>query len=346
MIVGFRVDANENIASGHMVRCITLAKELVKRGCEVVFYLAQDKETWRLSDNGFNYEILNSDWRNLNDEINVMAEIIQKGSLDWLVVDSYQVDNEYLSLMNKYCKIAYIDDMAVEKYDVSAVIHYGLIDTEYALKYDKTDTICITGPEYIPLREEFSDRLDDSDRGKSILITTGGIDTFNVTLDVLKYLVNDRIFDEYSFYAVVGSMNSYEDQIRAFAKANTRVNVLKNISNISYYMRKCDMAVSAGGTTLYELCACNTPTVCFSFADNQFEFAKRMEKDGLMLCAGDPRFDDNIGKRIVSCLEYVYNDVKLKKSCIDKMRELVDGKGAWRIANKLIEVINTKDSVS
>ena len=50
MIVGFRVDANENIASGHMVRCITLAKELVKRGCEVVFYLAQDKETWRLSE--------------------------------------------------------------------------------------------------------------------------------------------------------------------------------------------------------------------------------------------------------------------------------------------------------
>ena len=339
MIVGFRVDANEYIASGHMVRCLTLAKELYKLGCECVFYLAQDKETWRLSENSFEFEILHSDWKNLNAEKDLLSEIIQKKKLDWLVVDSYQADNTYLSFLNKYCKVAYIDDMATEKYDVAAVIHYGLEDSTYASMYDKTDTLCMTGSEYILLRDEFGENHYDGVREKSVLITTGGTDMYNVTLDVLQDLVDDKMFDEYSFYVIVGSMNSHEDEIRAFARSNHQVKVLKNISNMGFYMRKCTFAISAGGTTLYELCACNTPTVCFSFADNQFEFVKRMESEGMMLCAGDARFDANIEKRIVECLERLHTDVSLRKSCVDRMRMLVDGKGTWRIANKLIESI-------
>lgn len=336
MTVGFRVDANESIASGHIVRCVTLAKELTKRGCQCVFYLAQDKETWRLSENGFKFEILHSDWKNLDNERDLMADIIQEEKFDWLIVDSYQANNEYLSFLDRYCKVAYIDDMATEKYDVSAVIHYGLSDDAYAFKYNGTETMCITGPEFIPLREEFSYAMDNN-REKSVLITTGGTDSYNVTLDVLEHLVDNSEFNDYRFYVIVGSMNSHEEEIRVFAKAYPRVSVLKNVNNISFYMRKCDLAVSAGGTTLYELCACNTPTVCFSFADNQFEFTKRMESEGVMLWAGDPRFDGNVGERIVECLEHLHKNVTLRESCADKMRELVDGKGAWRIVNKLLE---------
>lgn len=35
----------------------------------------------------------------------------------------------------------------------------------------------------------------------------------------------------------------------------------ENISNINEVMRMCDIAVSAAGNTLYELCAVGTPTI-------------------------------------------------------------------------------------
>lgn len=335
-MIGFRVDANENIASGHIVRCITIAREFVKLGQECVFYLAEDKETWRLDEQNFKYTILNSEWNNLNNEREKLKNIIINDELKWLIVDSYQADSEYLAYLNNYCKVAYIDDMALFKCDISAVIHYGLQDNEYDKKYIGTRTLCLSGTEYIPLREEFSNNNQNIRRNKSILVTTGATDKYDVTQSFLNKFIDEEIFGKYDVYVIIGSMNMYEEDIRKFAKSHSRIHMLKNISNISQYMKKCEYAVSAGGTTLYELCACNTPTVCFSFADNQYEFAKRMEKEELMLYAGDPRFNGNIGGNIVNCLIKMKNDFKLVVRNKDNMRKLIDGNGASRIADILL----------
>ena len=64
-------------------------------------------------------------------------------------------------------------------------------------------------------------------------------------------------------------MNVYEAQLKEMEHQYPPIKIHKNITNMSDYMRGCEMAVSAGGTTLFELCACGIPTVCFSFAENQ-----------------------------------------------------------------------------
>ena len=336
-MIGFRVDANEYIASGHIVRCITIANEFVKLGYECIFYLAENKELWRLEEKNLSYRILNSDWKNICLEKELLGNIIKKDGIDWLIVDSYQADNEYLTYLNGFCKVAYIDDMALSKYDIAAVIHYGIYDGLYEKKYEKTSTLCLSGPRYIPLRDEFNKKNVVNKREKNILVTTGGTDKYNVLLDFLKCFVECDVFKDYGVYIIIGSMNAYENDILEFTKKESRLYVLKNISNISYYMRICEFAVSAGGTTLYELCVCKTPTVCFSFADNQYEFVKQMEKEKVMLCAGDPRFDCDIGRRIVSCLIKIKNNDWLKMKFVNNMECLLDGKGATRIAKRLLK---------
>ena len=57
-------------------------------------------------------------------------------------------------------------------------------------------------------------------------------------------------------------------------------------------MKKVDVAISAGGTTLYELCACGTPTISYSFADNQLNNVKQFDEDGIIPYAGDVRYED------------------------------------------------------
>lgn len=337
-MIGFRVDANENIASGHMVRCITIAKEFSRFGQESLFYLAEDKETWRLKSSGIQYKILNSNWKKTDEEIEKLVDNIINDCIEWLFVDSYQVDNEYLTYLNNFCKVIYMDDMALCNYNIFAVIHYGLFDRKYVERYEDTNTLCLTGPQFIPLREEFYDDSYKINREKSILVTTGGTDKYGVTLKFLKCFAKNDLFRDYEVYAIIGSMNEYEKDIMDFAQKEKRIYILKNINNISYYMKKCEFAVSAGGTTLYELCACKTPTICFSFADNQYEFAKRMETDNIMLFAGDPRYNKEIDEKIMECLVKMKKDLVLKHRCIHNMESLIDGKGVTRIVKRILEI--------
>ena len=42
-MIGIRADANKIIASGHVMRCITIAKELVALGESVTFFVADNE---------------------------------------------------------------------------------------------------------------------------------------------------------------------------------------------------------------------------------------------------------------------------------------------------------------
>ncbi len=335
-MIGFRVDANEIIASGHMMRCIAIAMQCMKLGQECLFILAEEKETQRLKEKKIPYVVLNSQWNDLEKELDVLLELVQKKSLDWLVVDSYQVTVSYLARLNQEVPVLYMDDMGTEKYPVSALLHYGLHSEplRFMNEYEREGIKVLDGVSYIPLREEFLLEESDNCRENSILITTGGTDPYNITGKVISLCLTQRVFDEYEFHVIVGSMNQYEEELQKLALQNQRIHLHKNVKNMSDYMRKCQMAVSAGGTTLFELCACGIPAVCFSFADNQEPGTKEMDRRKVMPYAGDAR-RDAVDYTIVSYLkDFLQND--LRKEYSEGMVRLVDGKGALRIAKALL----------
>lgn len=343
-MIGFRVDANEQIATGHLVRCISIATELIKRGTKCIFFLAEEKETARLETSNIPYVILHTDWKHMESEYDIFLPLLNKYPLKWLVVDSYQITPSYLATLNQRIPVLYLDDMETDTYPVSAVLHYGLradYDT-YFKRYLGADTKVLAGTKYSPLREEFQSTGAPVIRDKSILITTGGTDPYHVTLQILSAcLDHDKqttaIPDSlkgFSFDVIVGSMNQDETQLQVLADRFPQIRIHKNVSNMSYYMRRNQLAVSAGGTTLSELCACSTPTVCFSFADNQLNGVKQMGDQHIMLHAGDARFDPVVSNIIRALDTYLTND-PLRKEYAARMNALVDGHGVQRIADFL-----------
>lgn len=333
-MIGFRVDANEKIATGHLMRCIAIAKACRRQGEDCIFFLAEEKETERLRTAHFPYRILNSDYREMEQELPQLEALIKKERLTWLVVDSYQASVPYLKAVQKTVPVLYIDDMRDDFYPVSAVLQYIPGKTDRREHYRAAGIPLLEGFSYTPLREEFI-APQEIKREKSILITTGGTDIYNAAGKVLEFCQSRQEFSDYVFRVIVGNMNAHESELEHLAGGNPHIALYRNISNIHDYMSGCEMAVSAGGTTLLELCACKTPTVCFSFADNQRGFAEEMGRQGVMRYAGDARQEADIGKKIGEQLLALAVSKKQRRRYAEQMGKLVDGRGADRIADFL-----------
>ena len=100
------------------------------------------------------------------------------------------------------------------------------------------------------------------------------------------------------------------------------------------FMLKCDIAISGGGQTTYELARCGIPTIGICYANNQLLNLKYGEKAGYLKFAGwfeNKHLLYNI-KRLFKSFDYVERS---RMNIIGK--KLVDGQGGLRIVNKLIK---------
>ena len=139
---------------------------------------------------------------------------------------------------------------------------------------------------------------------------------------------------EYSYVTIIGAMNEYSDRIEQLAKENDRICALHNITNISDYMKEAQIAVCAGGSTILELCACATPTVLFTFADNQYGSTVLAKHCGIAY-AGDARKDDDLIGTIADCIVAYLSDDAMRERIAVSMKNTVDGYGVGRIAEEL-----------
>ena len=325
----FRVDMNNIIATGHVMRCLAIAEGFVEAGEDCTFILADDFAKEFIEGFGHRVIVLGTAWNELDDEIDIMCEIIKANNIRQMIVDSYYVTDKYLSELNSYTSIVYIDDKNAFTYPVDVVIASGIwFDfTEYKKQYKDKQTKLLLGTGYVPLRKEFNE-VDASYRYIDVMITTGGTDTYNVAGRLVE---NIREFHPEWKVNVISSRLSKEMETE-------NIKILSNVRNMSEIMSATKVAISAAGSTLYELCSCKTPTVCFTFADNQLGFAMEMRNRGIMEYVGDARTEEDIvGQLVVTAANLLNNPIR-QFVMQDKMSKLVDGKGVKRIVEELKEV--------
>ena len=346
-MIGFRVDANEKIALGHLMRCITIAKGFQKAGENVIFFLAEDKETKRLVEQNIPYIILQSNWKNLEQEVPILISKIKKYEVSRLIVDSYQATKEYLERLNAWVKVIYMNDSYIEeikeKYDITGVIHYSNWpgDERYKNIYKNSNTICMAGMEYTPLRDEFYPFLGKREK-RNVLLTTGGTDPYNITGRMLEYAKEQRLkgqvfATDVHFLVIIGSMYQNKSYLETLERKNDWITLYNNVNNMGELMRKSYVAVSAGGTTIYELCACEIPIISFSFADNQENFVREMGERNILYYAGDVRKEEKVIEYLYNELVMLWKDDEIYKQYREKMRKLIDGKGVQRIVKTVLE---------
>lgn len=340
-MIGIRADGNEYIGTGHLSRCLAIGEELREGGREVVFLLADQGMRYLTDRHGFQSVCLEGKWNDLEAELDFMKDLIRREKIELLIVDSYFVTPKYMAELEQYTRVAYIDDLHREIWDCSVLINYAIYHDLYNYGEEYKKTRLILGCRYVPLRREFAGIGEKNIRLqiKKILILTGGTDPYSFGLRFLHCAIQNQLNEERELCLICGNYNKDKEKLVKLSEENKNIKVMAAVSDLKSLMQEADLAISAGGVTLYELCACGTPAICYSFADNQLENVKAFDRKGLMRYVGDLRWDE-VYDKITTQILLLEEDWSARKECSDRMRNLIDGKGAKRIAGELGMPIN------
>jgi spore coat polysaccharide biosynthesis predicted glycosyltransferase SpsG len=224
-------------------------------------------------------------------------------------------------------------------YPADLLINYNINsnDIAYAAHYAGTATELLLGPKYTPLRAQIRGLRPVAGQGRlrRVLVSAGGSNSDGVAFALVRRLLREPDFTDIHFVAMPGVFGD-NVQLAQLSKENPRFTLNPQPQAIQEIMRKCDAAVSAGGFTLYELCACGVPTAVYSIADNQTGARKAFGAMRAMIDCGD--FRDGA----TECIEKIIGALKSLQSPAtraflrQKAYAVTDGFGAVHIAKSLV----------
>lgn len=351
-LIYFRADANEQIGYGHLMRCLTIADACKRRGMSPVFVTADHETEKTIAVRGFPCLILNTDYRDMESELGKLPALLASGAP--IVLDSYHLTKHYVETLKENGHgVVWMDDLKEQEYPVDMLINYNVYakQLDYPVNREaetdgcpdrKRDGRCmyLLGPGYAPVRQSFR-REDAGVREKlgTVLVTTGGSDPYGAGVWFANLLA-ERLPDA-KIMVVCGPYAKGKEELYRISKQNGNVEVIEGCSDLSAVMHRCDLAVAAAGSTLYELCAAGLPGILYYLADNQRMGAEAFARETGVVNLGDIRsesFRTEADAHLTAALAHLAAASERKKLA-DAMHALVDGNGAERIAEALAKLV-------
>lgn len=319
-------EGGRDIGFGHITRCTSIyqafeekgfSPELIVNGDQTVERLVQEKRCRMM------------DW------LTVRAPLCEMiSTTDVVFVDSYLADCDlYEEISNRAGTAVYFDDTLRMEYPKGFVLN-GAICAEQ-MPYPKRNGVTyLLGARYAPLRKEFWEVpvkviRDDPD---VIMVTFGGTDVHNLTPKVLKLLA--RICPTLLKKVVIAEGFQNVAEIERLKDDQIELIHYPNAARMKKAMLESDVAISAGGQTLFELARVGVPTIVVTVADNQSGNVRGWEKLGFAEDAG--RWDNETAVDKISQSIQRLMSKNLRQERYTLGREAVDGAGSRRVVKKVL----------
>lgn len=349
-IIGIRVDGSENIGLGHIMRMISLASYLKDKGNKIIFISKYEIGIRKIMESGFDFIKIKSEKSSINpgffygskdvleDEVKDLSFVIQEKQIQTLIVDSYNITEEYfLKLKNCVERLVYIDDCNFFNYPVDVIVNGNLDaqNTIYNRYFD--NTALLLGIEYNLLRSEFRNirTIRNLKNVSKILITVGGSDPFNITEKIINTCISNLNLKNYEYHVIVGGGFVNISELKKLSDIYSNIKLYFDTKEMKKLMLSSDIAISAGGSTLYELSACGTPTLTFAVAENQKNIVTAFENRKAVLTGFfDEEFDENKFVQVLSLLVYNYS---LRRTISNNGRAIVKEMDVEKLLEELIK---------
>lgn len=322
----FLPDFGTEIGGGHVMRCLTLAGELVARGAECGFCVLPEAEAVIRAFAGDTVQIVSRDWP---------APVA--------VVDGYDYTAEdERTLAAEGRKVVAIDDLQ-RVHDCDLVTDSKLDSS--ASDYPGRARV-LAGSEFALIRQEFLAVRDEALRRRGgdsiqrILISLGLTDVGGITERVLRLVAGAEGWAAAD--VVLGSGAASLSYANDLAARDPRFTIHVNTRDMATLTCTADIAIGAGGGSLWERAVLGLPTLTLVLAPNQRDTPERMEAHGatLLLDVATSTFDEDF----VGAFSRLVADPGLRKRLSERSASLCDGEGAARVAQAILALAREVES--
>lgn len=336
-----RADATTTLGTGHVMRCLALAQAWQDAGGHAVFVIAAGSpglET-RLRAEGCEVLPLHTEPGSAEDAAHTAALAAQRRAA-WLAVDGLHFGGAYQrALKTSGLRVLAIDDGGnAGDYHADVVLNQNLNADERLYTRRQPSTRLLLGPAYALLRREFLSfsRIERRvpDVAEHVLVTLGGSDPHNMTLTVVRAL-QTSVGRPLEVVVVVGGANPYAPAIEAAAAASAgAMRVIRNAANMPELMAWADVAISSGGTTVWELAFMGVPSLVGLIAPIEEQAAVGLESHGLFRVIG--WFDRLPTDELAAIIRSYVEDRAARLEASTRARQVVDGKGRRRTIDAML----------
>jgi UDP-2,4-diacetamido-2,4,6-trideoxy-beta-L-altropyranose hydrolase len=310
-------EGGADVGLGHVRRCLTLAAALRNEEIECTFHVRGGSAVIDLIAHE-NFPVTAVE--DFHDQLEDAPAVL---------IDSYRVEDDLFALG---IPTIVIDDLADRRLPVDVVINPAA-GSESLTYIVRDDTHLLLGVRYALLRPQFTHPFEREIREglETIMITLGGNDHGSLALDLVRW-TRDSL-PQATVEVIAGPFFQHLDEIRAFAVASGgHVRLRTDVRDISV-MLGCDLAISSGGQTLYELAVTGTPAIALSTAENQRHNIAALSAAGTIV-ALEEKTPAALARALAGA-----SDGNIRREMSRRGRALVDGRGSERAAAEIARLV-------
>lgn len=337
-----RVDVSPRIGTGHLRRCLELARRLNGRGIDTHFLVKSDGMDVRshFSDLVGDYvpmDLLLS----IADDAWCTTRYCDKVGADRLIVDHYEADEQYQRiLLDAGLRWLQFDGLAQSPLWADWVVSMSPSAdvARYRTLQRRPHTRLLLGPRHAIIRTDFDrwrERHRIPQRARNVLLTFGGGDDRGACIACLAALSH---VDGFQLTILTSIHNPQVASIQSWLSRHPHVQARLVLDEpaIARYMAESDIAVVAGGTTTFEVATMGLPMLIVQIAQNQSANAAAWERIGNAVNLGP--IDALDGRRLAAEVIALAQDQSRRERMAKAGQDCVDGRGAERIIDELYPV--------
>lgn len=334
----FLADAGPVVGGGHVMRCLTLARALGVRGAQCAFVESRAAAAV-LGRFGWPPQSVVA-MANADDVAGLVrwgAKFADSFEPDIVVLDHYGAGAaEETALRGLTRRLVAIDDLADRKHACDLLLDpgFGRRREDYA-GLVRDSAVALIGPDYALVRPEFADarpralsRRARHDQARRALVSLGLTDVGGVTGKVVETLL--PLLEEVRLDVVVGTGAPSLDRLSTLAAHDRRIHLHINTDEMASLAAEADLAIGAGGSSVWERACLGLPSVTLILADNQAEMAQRLGEAGAVLPL-DAR-GEGFEAALAGAWSRLIDEPQLRWSLTERAGGLCDGRGADRAA--------------
>ncbi len=327
----FRVDGSAAMGMGHVYRALAIADALRELSrADIAFLMSADHTDGikTVSRRGYAVRVVG------DGRIDNYLEHIRDFSPAILINDLPTVEAAYMRALSHVG--ATTVNLVDTPDDLEAAEHYEQVIVSVMNQDRETPEGFYAGPAYAILREQFRGREKEvREEPRIVLLSFGGSDPQGLTLKAARAL--DGLPPAVQVVAVAGAAFSYRRELDALLATLRRpVRVINDAAgHISELMLDADVMVGSGGMSVYEIAALGTPGVILGQNVREDRRMREFARHGTVEYLG---LGVEVGEdRIAGAVEGLLEDPARRRAMSARGRALVDGYGAARAAEAVLE---------